>query len=258
MDSRRRQCSDGRYGASIDRSRCGYEVQQSLHRSLFILKQWTVRSPPLSFSNLRASIGSQPYGRVTAQSKLLFFSVRTVLVEPALGAAGADLQVQPASIGEARLLAIRWADGVAAVGIGQHGVHAFLGGGTNSRSRPQGWGTTHGPPGRMVAGFGLKVGVQLSQGIGFWRVAPPLVPLLSPGFPRTSADDYGRQVIDLPKKKGVHWTSVNALGRYGGAGGNFQPHMHHRLCLCIVAPGTDTEPHNNRQVRTPVQVSTPR
>lgn len=64
----------------------------------------------------------QPYGRVTAQSKLLFFSVGTVLVEPALGAAGADLQVQPASIGEARLLAIRWADGVAAVGIGQHGV----------------------------------------------------------------------------------------------------------------------------------------
>ena len=35
--------------------------------------------------------------RVTAYSKLLFFSVGTVLVEPALGAAGADLQVQPAT-----------------------------------------------------------------------------------------------------------------------------------------------------------------
>ena len=64
----------------------------------------------------------QPHGGVTAQSKLLFFSVGTVLVEPALGAAGADLQVQPASVGEARLLAIGWADGIAAVGIGQHGV----------------------------------------------------------------------------------------------------------------------------------------
>ena len=27
--------------------------------------------------------------------------------------------------------------------------------------------------------------------------------------------------VDLPKKKGVHWKSANALGRYGGgAGGN--------------------------------------
>lgn len=77
----------------------------------------------------------------------------------------------------------------------------------------------------MVAGFGLKVEVQLSQSIGLGRVVPPL----GLGCPRTLADDYGRQVVDLPKKKGVHWTSVNALGRYGGGLASIEPSLRTRM-----------------------------
>ena len=50
---------------------------------------------------------------------------------------------------------------------------------------------------------------------------PPLVPPLLPGWAWTAVDGHGLQVVDSPKKKGVHWISVDALGwGYGGAGGN--------------------------------------
>lgn len=44
------------------------------------------------------------------------------------------------------------------------------------------------------------------------------VPPLSLGWAWTPVDDHGLQVVDSPKKKGVHWISVDALGRGYGAG----------------------------------------
>ena len=49
------------------------------------------------------------------------------------------------------------------------------------------------------------------------RFVPPLVPPLLLGWAWTAIDGHGLQVVDSPKKKGVHWISVDALGwGYGG------------------------------------------
>jgi hypothetical protein len=46
----------------------------------------------------------------------------------------------------------------------------------------------------------------------------PRLALAVNGRQCTLTDERPRQSVDFSKKKGVYWTSVNALGRYFGGG----------------------------------------
>ena len=84
------------------------------------------------------------------------------------------------------------------------------------RGAPWGYNFPYGEPPSTEGSGGTKL--RFHQISGF---VPPLVPPLLFGWAWTAVDGHGLQVVDSPKKKGVHWISVDALGwGYGGAGGN--------------------------------------